>query len=178
MQDNPRRERESPNQHEEAYRLRLSSAHSRVAERRHQRPALTGDNDMQLIIEIGKSGRTVRASAGSLHGVVLRLARFLRRYMWCMWLGGAFSAAGWKWNMWQFYVAYVPVVLMLAWRDWDKPQNVQGQPPGPAAADARFVSEPDGWPRLAAPPGSAIRPNGTGPLNVSVPMYCVGHRPA
>src|SRR3974390_402578 len=31
----------------------------------------------------------------------------------------------------------------------------KGQPPGPAAADIRFVPEPTGWPRLAAPPGSA-----------------------
>lgn len=70
----------------------------------------------------GKQSAVVKVVSG-LHGVVLRLGRFLRSYMWCMWLGGAFSEAGWKWNMWQFYAAYVPVVLMLAWRDWDKPLN-------------------------------------------------------
>ena len=31
----------------------------------------------------------------------------------------------------------------------------KGQPPGPAAADVRFVSEPAGWPRLAGPSRSS-----------------------
>ena len=34
----------------------------------------------------------------------------------------------------------------------------KGQPPEPAADDVRFVSEPTGWLRLAAPPGSAGYP--------------------
>lgn len=48
-----------------------------VAERRHQRPALTRDTDMQIIIQIGKGARTVRVAPVRLHGVVRVTVKWL-----------------------------------------------------------------------------------------------------
>ena len=45
---------------------------------------------------------------------------FIRRYAWCFVLGGAFSAAGWNFMTWQFYVAGISILVLEEWsRDVD-----------------------------------------------------------
>ena len=47
--------------------------------------------------------------------IVRRLGKWLRRYAWCIYIGGAFSAAGWHCDMWQFYAAILPIHILVAW---------------------------------------------------------------
>lgn len=57
---------------------------------------------------------------GPMQGVgsgtmVRRLGTALRKNAWALFLGGALSAAGWEWYMWQFYAVLIPIALLHAW---------------------------------------------------------------
>lgn len=40
---------------------------------------------------------------------------FFKENSWAFFLGCAFAAAGWSFLTWQFYVAIIPVILLVRW---------------------------------------------------------------
>ena len=44
---------------------------------------------------------------------------FLKNYGWTAWLGGILGAAQWPVWQWQWWLAFIPMLLLVGWRcDW------------------------------------------------------------
>jgi len=44
------------------------------------------------------------------------MKKFIKEYAWCFWCSAVLTVAGWSFLTWQFYVAVIPIVVLVEWK--------------------------------------------------------------